>query len=116
MSYSHIHGIKALIDETILPAVLNQVEEHRNELDGRMDAIKDCEAHGRGSRYSSPTNARDCVTREDISKEKELTEVYCKWKTHLDKSCDYFDTCWTGCESLQPVEEGDLGSSDGRDK
>ncbi|KAL9139240.1 putative tandem protein 21 [Amphidinium carterae] len=179
---AHIHGIKALIDETILPAILDQVEEHRTELAGLMDVIRDCEAHAVGVVNSTMvkeedvdnlmTVTRSCVTREDILKskateacetvnksrlviylpteedfpppnvpdeemikylhlmddfycgkyevfedevttcetlwdnwtithqeclyaEKEFEEVSCKWKTHLDKSCEYFDTCWT---------------------
>ncbi|KAL9139312.1 putative tandem protein 21 [Amphidinium carterae] len=179
---AHIHGIKALIDETILPAILDQVEEHRTELAALMDVITACEAHAVGVVNSTMvkeedvdnlmTVTRSCVTREDILKskateacttvnksrlviylpgeedfpppnvpdeemikylhimddfycgryevfedeirdcktlwdnytithqeclyaEKEFEEVSCKWKTHLDKSCEYFDTCWT---------------------
>jgi len=179
---AHIHGIKALIDETILPAILDQVEEHRTELDGLMQAIRDCEGHAVGVGNATMVKEEDvdqwkkvtrsCVTREEILKkkyteacttvnktrlviylpteedfpppnvpdeemikylhlmddfycgryetfeeevtecetleenytithqeclyaEKQFEEVSCKWKTHLDKSCDYFDTCWT---------------------
>ncbi|KAL9139469.1 putative tandem protein 7 [Amphidinium carterae] len=179
---AHIHGIKALIDETILPAILDQVEVHRTELEGLMQVIRDCEAHAVGVVNSTMVKEEDvdtimkdtrlCVEKEDIIKtrykvacetvnksrlviylpgeedfpppnvpdeemikylhimddfycgryevfqdeitncetlaenytithqeckylEKEFAEVSCKWKTHLDKSCEYFDTCWT---------------------
>mmetsp|Transcript_4198 Transcript_4198/g.7129 ORF Transcript_4198/g.7129 Transcript_4198/m.7129 type:complete len:536 (-) Transcript_4198:132-1739(-) len=179
---AHIHGIKALIDETILPAIISQVDEHRTELDGLMQVIKDCEAHAVGVVNSTmikeedvdtiQKDTRNCILREDIIQkrykvacetvnktrlviylpgeedfpppnvpdeemikylhimddfycgkyevfqdeittcetleenytithqecqylEKEFAEVSCKWKTHLDKSCEYFDTCWT---------------------
>eukprot|EP00971_Amphidinium_carterae_P224425 4452138-Amphidinium_carterae.1 len=36
------------------------------------------------------------ITHEECKYlEKEMEELACKQKTHLQKNCEYFDTCWT---------------------
>ena len=41
----HIHGIRALIDETVLPTILEGVEQNRAELDALYQAILGCHEH-----------------------------------------------------------------------
>eukprot|EP00403_Amphidinium_massartii_P023153 CAMPEP_0178398590 /NCGR_PEP_ID=MMETSP0689_2-20121128/14851_1 /TAXON_ID=160604 /ORGANISM="Amphidinium massartii, Strain CS-259" /LENGTH=539 /DNA_ID=CAMNT_0020019357 /DNA_START=101 /DNA_END=1720 /DNA_ORIENTATION=+ len=178
----HIHSIKALIDDTILPTILESVEEHKKELDELYADILTCEGHAVGVVNATQIreevvdkkndDTRNCEVKEDIIKHKmkqtcetlnrtrisiyipadedfpapnvpdeelikyldfmdefycgtyetfyeewqeceddmenytvthqeciylakEFAEVSCTWKTHLEKTCEYFDTCWT---------------------